>query len=254
MIINSFTLIDAFNQFWKVCEDGDRRSLTSAGLTYYYLCNVWNTCGRPISFRRQNTLICAELQISKPTLERHRNILKQAGLIDFFSKGKGDPNIGYKIEEVKFSDKWEVKKEKNITTPVTTPVTTDVVYKQSTEIYLLVNEEVKNFYYLNNLFSADAGLIMHWKNNGLPGEKFSDGVELWMIQNNGKKYQDFPEARKHFLFWIPNYQKELEKHQKKKHEGSSSVNQSKQSNGLGKKSGGFGILNNAINEVTGRGS
>lgn len=209
-MLNSFTLIDAFNNFWKVCENGDRRSLTSAGLTYYYLCNVWNTCGRPISFRRQNTLICAELGISKPTLERHRNILKQAGIINFFSKGKGDPNITYQILRVESSKEIllpEVKKENNITSHVTSPVTSDVTYKQSTEkeLFVVSGNEEKKFQHLKNLFDQDVGLKMKWQQNGFAAEKFSDGLEQWMIQNNGSKYENFTGLRKHFLFWIPNY-------------------------------------------------
>lgn len=218
MLINAFTLIDAVNQFWKVCENGDRRSLTSTGLTYFYLCNVWNTCGRPISFRRQNTLICAELLISKPTLERHRNCLKQAGLIDFFSKGKGDPNITYQIMDVYYQ---EVKKVKNFTSPVTSGVTSGDDIKQSTEkeIFIIISEEVKNFYYLLELFLQDPGLSMHWRNQQFPPEKFSEGLQLWMVQNHGSKYIDFEKARKHFLFWIPSYHKELNKYQKSNENG-----------------------------------
>lgn len=242
MLINTFTLIDAVNQFWKVCENGDRRSLTSTGLTYFYLCNVWNTCGRPISFRRQNTLICAELTISKPTLERHRNSLKQAGLIDFFSKGKGDPNITYQILDVYFK---EVKKEKNFTTSIPSPVTTDECIKQSTELFIVVGEEVKIFSYLKNLFENDVGLTMHWANQGFAAEKFSDGVELWMIQNHKSKYLDFEKARKHFLFWIPSYGIELEKHKKQLNERQQGTAKNK----LGNKSGGFSILNQAIDQA-----
>ncbi len=219
MVINSFTLLDAVNQFWKLCEGGDRRSLTSAGLTYFYLCNVWNTCGRPISFRRQNTLFCAELEMSKPTLERHRNILKQAGLIDFFSKGKGDPNITYKIIEVKNFYYKEVKKENIITTPVTSDVTTPDDYKQSKsiekDIFILIAGEVKNFSYLKDLFDNDFGLKTHWSNQGFAAEKFLNGFQLWMIQNYGANYDDYDKARKHFLYWIPKYAIEIEKHLKK---------------------------------------
>src|SRR5450432_2939137 len=120
---NSFTLIDAFNQFWKAYEDGDRRSLGCAAITYFYLCRIWNGTGRAVSFRRQNTLICAELMISKPSLERHRNVLMEYGLIDFFSNGKGDTNISYRIMELQTGQEG-VKKENNITSPVTSPITT----------------------------------------------------------------------------------------------------------------------------------
>lgn len=204
IVVNSFTLIDAINQFWKVCGDGDRRALTCAGLTYYYLCNVWNACGRPISFRRQNTLICAELFISKPTLEKHRNILKQHGIIDFFSKGRGDPNISYQIVEVKGIPE-EVKKAKNFTSGFTSHFTSGDDIKQSTELFVVVEREVKKFDYLKNLFSADAGLALAWEQRFLPREKFEDGVLQWMIQNHGQPYETFSACRKHFLMWIPFY-------------------------------------------------
>ncbi len=254
MIINTFTLLDAVNQFWKVLENGDRRSLTSAGLTYYYLCNVWNGCGRPISFRRQNTLICAELEVSKPTLERHRNILKQAGLIDFFSKGKGDPNITYKILEVIKLSYSQQKKENNITTPVTTPVTTGDCIKQSTEkeIFIVVEGEVKKLSYLKNLFESDIGLMAHWSRNDFAAEKFSDGVELWMIQNHQAKYPDFEKARKHFLYWIPSYSFELEKHLKKTSNGSN--RNGAQHHKAGKSTGAGNLLDELRDEFTAAGN
>src|SRR6187455_2237996 len=72
---NQFTLINAFKQSWAVSEFGERPALSHAGLTYFYLCHVWNSTGRSASFRRLNTIICAELVISKPTLARHLEIL-----------------------------------------------------------------------------------------------------------------------------------------------------------------------------------
>lgn len=214
MYINQFTLIDAFNQFWKVLqESGNRQSLLSAYQMYGYLCHLWNGQGRPASFRRQNNSICAEICLSKPTLDRHRQVLKNAGLIDFFSKGKGDTNITYQILEVKLFYFPEVKKLNNITSGVTTPVTSDECIKQSTEEELFINVEgeVKLFYYLKDLFEQDTGLLMHWKHQGFAAGEFSEGVKLWMIQNNGNKYHDFEKARKHFLFWIPSYELKLKK-------------------------------------------
>ena len=43
---------------------------------------------------------------------------------------------------------------------------------------------------------------MNWAQKGYPAEKFPDGVEQWMIQNNGSTYFYFERARKHFLFWV----------------------------------------------------
>src|SRR6185312_11565662 len=145
MLINTFTLINATEQFWDVLKNnGNRRSLTSAYLLYGHLCHLWNGCGRPASFKRQSNLICAELCITKPTLERQRQILKNAGLINFCSKGKGDPNITYSVLEVNNIYYTEEKKYKNFTTPVTSPVTSDDAYKQSIEkeLLVLVNGEV----------------------------------------------------------------------------------------------------------------
>ena len=209
MVENTFTLIDAFNQFWTACEDGDRRSLSCAGLTYFYLCKVWNTTGRLLSFRRQNAMICAELCISKPTLNYHRNVLKQSGLIDFFSKGKGDPNITYKILERKLKNEV-VKKDNNFTTSFTTSLTSDNAYKQSKrkekEFFVIVNGEIKNFNFLLKVFSTDPGLQITYAGHNLPAGKFSSALEKWMIQNQGMEYADLAATRKHFLFWLPFYQ------------------------------------------------
>ena len=201
---NTFTLIDAFNQFWTAYEHGDRRALSCAGLTYFYLCSVWNATGRDVLFRRQNNLICADLMISKPTLERHRNVLKQAGLIDFFSKGKGDVNITYKIMELRPPPE-ELKKEKNITSPVPSVDTNQQGKHLEEALFVVISGEVKKCYYLQNLFQQDAGLQMNYKQKGLPAGKFSTAVEQWMIQNHGCSYADFDKARKHFLYWMPNF-------------------------------------------------
>ncbi len=224
------TLIDAFNQFWTAYEIDNRRALSCACLTYFYLCRVWNATGRSISFRRQNNLICAELMISKPALERHRNVLKQSGLISFFSKGKGDPNITYSILEFHSQAMQakkanyipspegekehnittrEAEKEQNITSPVTSPVTSRDAYKQSKskekELFVVVSGEVTKCDYLQDCFDQDAGLQMNYRQKGLPAGKFLMAVEQWMIQNHGNSYADFEKARKHFLYWMPNF-------------------------------------------------
>lgn len=101
------------------------------------------------------------------------------------------------------------KKEKNVTTPVTTSVTTHGYTNQSKskeeELFVVVEGEVKNFYYLKELFEQDVGLKMKWAQYGFSAEKFSDGIQQWMTINHGNGYDDFSEARKHFLFWLPNY-------------------------------------------------
>lgn len=215
LIADPFTIIQANEQFWILIKNnGNRRSLTSAYLLYGHLVHLWNGCGRPASFKRQTNLICAECCISKPTLERQRQILKNSGLIDFYSKGKGDPNITYVIKNLGLipgskNSLLPDEKLKNFTSSVTSPVTSADDIKQSIEkeLFIVVKEEVKNFNYLKELFEADEGLKMKWRGNGYPPEKFSDGVEQWMMQVNGQEYHDFQKARNHFFFWLPNYAK-----------------------------------------------
>jgi hypothetical protein len=213
-----FTLINAFNQFWQVWENGDKRSLTCIGL-YFYLVKVWNACGRPISFRRQNTLVCAELSLSKPTLDNNRNQLKQMGLIDFYSKGKGDPNITYEIIDVSGEVKKlyyqppepevkeEVKKANNFTSPFTSPFTSSFDTKQSTEneTYVVIDGKEKPFSVLKNLTGVDEGLRRRWQDQGFAAAEFFQGFAHFMNLKHGQTYPDFKEFRKNFYFWIPNY-------------------------------------------------
>ena len=49
------------------------------------------------------------------------------------------------------------------------------------------------------------GLRENYRLNQLPAGKFSDALEKWLIRSNGANYEDLRDARKHFLFWMPNY-------------------------------------------------
>jgi hypothetical protein len=224
-----FDLEAAFDQFWLVWENADRRSHTCIGL-YFYLCKVWNTCGRPISFRRQNTSICAELSISKPTLDSNRNWLKQAGLIDFHSKGKGDSNITYEIinvqQEVKKiyfkPEEEEVKKAKNFTSSFTTSFTTSDDINSSKELLVVVEKGKRFFKDLKILFEADEGLRRRWLDNGYKHDDFTNGLEYFFQRNHGKPYEDFKKLRDHIFNWIPKYAFELK--DKLKNETNRAVN------------------------------
>jgi hypothetical protein len=63
-----------------------------------------------------------DLGISKPTLDRCRLKLKETGIIDFHSEGKGDTNITYAFG--KTIEKLS-KKLKDFTSPVTSDITSD---------------------------------------------------------------------------------------------------------------------------------
>ena len=238
MQTGSFTLIDAFNQFWAVCEEGDRKSISCAGLTYFYLCRVWNTTGRSASFKKLSTIICAELLISKPTLDRHRQVLQEYGLIEFTSGGSGNLNTTYQILDIKTHKKDNVITEEykqevilevipevtlevipneenvnNFISPVTSSIpstiTSDDAYKQSKstekekEFFVVVAGEIKKISFFENFFIHDAGIQACYKEQGLPPGKISLALENWMIQNNGKSYEEIEKARKHFIFWLP---------------------------------------------------
>jgi hypothetical protein len=203
------------NQFWQIWENVDKRSLTCVGL-YFYLVKVWNACGRPNIFRRQNTLVCAELSMSKPTLMNTRNWLKQVGLVDFHSKGKGDENISYEIinigaEVKKIYFKPEVKKENNFTSHFTSPFTSadDINSSSIKDLFVVVDGEVKNFYYLKNLFDQDEGLRRRWLDNGYKHDDFLKGMEYFFQRQHGKSYEEFTKLRDHVFNWIPKYQYEL---------------------------------------------
>jgi hypothetical protein len=216
-----FTLIDAFNQFWEAWEwNSEKRTLTCVGL-YFYLVKQWNACGRALQFRHRNTKICEELGISKPTLEANRNWLKQAGLIDFYSKGKGDPNITYEIRKRSKTILLpeEVKKENNFTSDFTSHFTSDFPHKQSNNYNIItLGEEVKSFYYLKELLMQDEGMKVRWMNYGYKIESFADGIDSFLTLKQGSKYKDFHDFRNNFYYWIPNYALELKKRNQVKSE------------------------------------
>lgn len=79
----------------------------------------------------------------------------------------------------------------------------------SEKLFIKISDEEKEIDEVRKLFEADVGLKMSWGQKGFPGEKFSEGIEQWMILHNSKGYEDFVKARKHFLFWIPNWSSNL---------------------------------------------
>ena len=84
--------IDLIKNFWQL-HDVEVFPANSIAL-YFYLLEVNNKLLWKTSFKRNNSKICADLGMSKPTLNKSRNRLKQAGLIDFKTKN-GDANVSY---------------------------------------------------------------------------------------------------------------------------------------------------------------
>lgn len=64
---------------------------------YFYLLEVNNKTSWSVSFKRNNSKICADLGISYPTLNNSRNRLKQSGIIDFKTQN-GNANVTYTLK------------------------------------------------------------------------------------------------------------------------------------------------------------
>jgi len=92
--------IELINNFWRKHEEHPFG--TVAGLLYFHLLDVSNKQNWRNPFKRQNTRVCGDLGITNPTLIKARNELKQRGMINFFSKGKGDSNVEYQLNNDKY--------------------------------------------------------------------------------------------------------------------------------------------------------
>jgi hypothetical protein len=176
----------------------------------------------------------------------NRNWLKQVGLIDFRSKGKGDENISYEIIDISAEVKKlyspkpaeEVKKENDFTSRFTSSFTSaDDINSSSKELVVVVEGEVKNFYYLKKLFESDEGLRRRWLDNGYKHDDFSKGLEYFFQRNHGKTYEEFKKLRDHIFNWIPKYAFELQSKNKNEQRGNVTGQANGQRSNTGKKGG-----------------
>jgi hypothetical protein len=85
---------------------------------YFYLLEVNNKTSWSVSFKRNNSKICADLGISYPTLNNSRNRLKQSGIIDFKTQN-GNANVTYTLKEF-------LKVTNEVTNEVSDEVTNEV--------------------------------------------------------------------------------------------------------------------------------
>lgn len=77
------TYIDLINEFWKLNKEHPFTATETQ--LYFKLLDTSNSLGWKNPFSQSNLFICAECNMSEPTLIRVRNSLKQHGLIDFVS-------------------------------------------------------------------------------------------------------------------------------------------------------------------------
>lgn len=83
------TLIDYFNQFWKLNDD--KPFNPNDAYLYFYLLSLWNRTGRLDSFSVKTSSIEIETELNKKTILRSRERLRNKGLIEFkqgSTKGK----------------------------------------------------------------------------------------------------------------------------------------------------------------------
>jgi hypothetical protein len=94
--------IELINSYWQLREQG---MITGAeGDLYLYLLHTSNKLGWKNPFNQSNALIRAILNISEPTLIRHRNALKQVGLLEFESGKAVKKNTQYYLKNLSSVD------------------------------------------------------------------------------------------------------------------------------------------------------
>ena len=170
------------------------------------ICNDENWC---TSFQVSNGELLNNLQCTEVSLRTWRSSLINAGLIKYNS-GKSKRAFGLYTLVLKINTNTVPNPIPN-SAPNPIPNPYDYNKLNQTKLFVVAGSEEKDFNYLKDLFEQDVGLKMKWQQNGFAAEKFSDGLEQWMIQNNGSKYENFTGLRKHFLFWLPNYDLKKEK-------------------------------------------
>lgn len=108
--------IDQIKGFWR-SHDVETYPTNVIAL-YFYLLEVNNKTSWSVSFKRNNSKICADLGISYPTLNNSRNRLKQSGIIDFKTQN-GNANVTYTLKKF-------LKVTDEVTNEVTDEVTNEV--------------------------------------------------------------------------------------------------------------------------------
>ena len=84
--------------FWIACN-AYSLGVEEVGL-YFYLLEIANTLRWMNPFKRNNSKVMSDLGIrDRRTLDRYRNRLKQAGIINFETRN-GDSNVTYKLNDL----------------------------------------------------------------------------------------------------------------------------------------------------------
>jgi len=205
--------ISEINRFYDWLETNQVPK--SAIALWHALMHIANKTGWEQRFTVAISTIESKTGFKRSELMEARNILSQKGRVTWKARGG---NLAAEYEMIPFCDR--IADAKAITKaytnpdtiPITNPTQTPTINKlEETEIFIVIDK--KNFLLsrLQELYGADEGLLMRWKGNGLPAEKFKHGVELWTQRHHRKEYHDFQKARDHFFNWIQYYHSESQK-------------------------------------------
>ena len=179
---------------------------------WHGLMHINNKCGWKQEFAVAISSIQNKTGLSKSSILRARNNLKQCGLIEFKSRD-GNQSTIYKM--FAFHTDTQTGTQTGAQTGTQSEPEADTILKlNKTKMFVVIGGQEKDFDYLKNLFEQDVSLKMKWAQNGFAAEKFFEGVEQWVMQNHTEKYEDFNRARKHFYYWIPNYNLKKQKNGK----------------------------------------
>lgn len=186
------------NFFWRIY---DAHSLGQAEIAlYFHLLEICDKCNWVNPFKRQNTKICAQLNMSKKTLEKTRNRMQQVGLITIDGMGKGSSNIRYELKKaIIYSSKYS----SNDPTLYPSDGTINKDLKRDLKITVVEYAQVLDFFLKTKNFRTLSEKYF----GGVRGDTevhfetfYEDKVDLGEFDNKTPA-----DMVKHFSLWLPIY-------------------------------------------------
>lgn len=180
--------IEQINGFWKT-HDNEVFSTTCVAL-YFHLLDVNNKCGWSKFFKRNNAKICADLDISKPTLTNARIYLKDAGLIEFETQN-GNANVTYTLKDfLQVTKKVTTKVSIEVVDEVSSQVSTEVPIEESSRLLHSKDkhkQKAKTKTKITNSVAKAPGDLKFWK----------ELVDIWFVvyENTTGSKPTFPAAQ-----------------------------------------------------------
>ena len=193
------TLIDFFNQFWKVNKNV---SFTpSEAYLYLYLLSVWNSTGRKESFICRTSEITSDLGLTKPTLIDCRKRLVKKGLITFKEGNRKAKSPCYSLV--------------NFTNDFTNDFTINRVIRDKENIILSTHACEKNDYLTIDAIAPFLKSETFWissvteriyRNHKilLTSDEFNEWIDMYVLKlkTDGETSKFKDNAKSHFTNWL----------------------------------------------------